>query len=249
MVSKSSIKFVQSLKLKKYRQKYNLFVVEGEKSVRSLLSQDVSSLHQLYAISTWLDSIDTRVNPRLVQSCTKEELKKLSLLTNPTDVLALWKMPEFDPNGLQKAKKVIYLDDVQDPGNMGSVIRIADWYGVDYVVRSVDSADFFNPKVVQATMGSISHVGLLTIAKEAFGAAFFDFHKIGADLNGSTSIEATAERLCLVIGNEGHGIAPSILTALDERIQIAGAHNRTAESLNAAVASGILSHMIFGESL
>ena len=183
MVSKSSIKFVQSLKLKKFRQKYNLFVVEGEKSVRSLLSQDPSGLHQLFAISSWLESIDTRVNPRLVESCTKEELKKLSLLTNPLDVLALWKMPEHDIEELEKAKKVIYLDDVQDPGNMGTIIRIADWYGVDYVIRSIDSADFYNPKVVQATMGSIGHAGLLTMSKDDFGAKLSIFHKIGADLD------------------------------------------------------------------
>lgn len=249
MVSKSSIKFVQSLKLKKYRQKYNLFVVEGDKSVRSLLSQDPSSLHQLYAMSSWLDTLDTRVNPRLVESCTKEELKKLSLLTNPLDALALWKMPKSNQEGWQDAKRVIYLDDVQDPGNMGSIIRIADWYGVDYVIRSIDSADFYNPKVVQATMGSIGHVGLFTMSKEDLGAKLSDFYKIGADLTGTANVKTKAERLCLVIGNEGHGISPGILSILDERILISGSPNRIAESLNAAVASGILSHIIFGESL
>ena len=217
--------------------------------MRSLLSQDASSLHQLYAISSWLDSIDTRVNPRLVQSCTKEELKKLSLLTNPLDALALWKIPEHSGDELAGAKKVIYLDDVQDPGNMGSIIRIADWYGVDCVIRSVDSADFYNPKVVQATMGSIGHVRLLTMSKDDFGTELSAFHKIGADLNGRTHSHIKTDRLCLVIGNEGHGISTAVLSALDERIHIVGASNRTAESLNAAVASGILSHMIFGESL
>jgi len=249
MVSKSSIKFVQSLKLKKYRQKYNLFVVEGEKSVQTLLSHDAASLHQLYAISAWIESSDTRVNPRMVETCTKEELKKLSLLSNPPDVLALWTIPQELPSALEDAEKVIYLDDVQDPGNMGTIIRIADWYGVDLVVRSVDSADFFNPKVVQATMGSIGSVGLLTLSKSDFAIHMASHHKVGADMNGAPTLQSHSEKLCLVIGNEGHGVSDIIQSSLDERIHIAGADNRTADSLNAAVASGILSHILFGESL
>lgn len=249
MISKSVIKHIQSLRLKKFRQKYDLFVVEGDKSVSTLIAQDRLQLNQLFASSDWIARDDTGVNTRSAIDCTKEELKRLSLLQSTPDVIGVFEIPEPDERLIDKVQNVIYLDAIQDPGNLGTIIRIADWYGVDMVVRSPDSADFYNPKVVQSTMGSIGHVALETISQVDFKTAFDGFARIGASLSGDVTSVNKAHKTCLVIGNEGHGLSHEVNSNLSARIKIPGAQNKRAESLNAGVATGILCQMIFGESL
>jgi len=248
MVSKSEIKLVQSLRLKKFRQKYQLFVAEGEKAVRTLLAHKRLDLHHIYAISDWVQDNDTRVNPSIITDTTKEELKKLSLLSTPPSVLAIFKMGDTDGEELSSVSDMIYLDDVQDPGNVGTIIRIADWYGVQLVARSEGSADFYNPKVVQATMGSLGHVATMTIAKSELNEALKGFQKIGTGMTPSVNqVVVDADKKCLIIGNEGKGLSDEVSALLDYSIHIQGARSRHADSLNAAVATGILCQLVFAE--
>jgi len=230
MVSKSEIKLVQSLRLKKFRQKYQLFVAEGEKAVRTLLAHKRLDLHHIYAISDWVQDNDTRVNPSIITDTTKEELKKLSLLSTPPSVLAIFKMGDTDGEELSSVSDMIYLDDVQDPGNVGTIIRIADWYGVQLVA------------------GSLGHVATMTIAKSELNDALKDFQKIGTGMTPSVNqVVVDADKKCLIIGNEGKGLSDEVSALLDYSIHIQGARSRHADSLNAAVATGILCQLVFAE--
>ena len=137
MVSKSRIKLIQSLRLKKYRQKYHLFVAEGEKCISTLLDHATYDLDQLYAISDWIAHNETRVTTRDVHVCTKIELKKLSTLKSSPSVVGLFQIKNDDLSMIDAIDGAIYLDDVQDPGNVGTIIRIADWYGIDMVLSLI----------------------------------------------------------------------------------------------------------------
>ena len=186
----------------------------------------------------------------VIQEVNDKELKKISLLTSPSGSLALFEIPNNDISGVKELTNLIYLDGIQDPGNAGTIIRIADWYGVDGIIRSTDSADFFAPKVVQASMGSIGQVPLWTIDHAHFSNAFSSFKKVGASIEPMARYTPEANnRICLVVGNEGKGISPEIMEELDATIFIPGSHNKAAESLNVSVATGIICQHIFGESL
>ena len=224
MVSKSRIKLLQSLRLKKYRQKYHLFVVEGEKCISTLLDHATYDLHQLYAISSWLEQHETRVSTEEAHNCTKEELKKLSSLKSSPSVIGVFRLKEQDISLLESCKSAIYLDDVQDPGNVGTIIRIADWYGVDAVIRSVDSADFYNPKVVQSSMGSIGHVKLITQDKSEMEEHLDNWSLLGASMTTDEAPISSHSNQCLVIGNEGKGISSEMESILTHHIHLSLIH-------------------------
>lgn len=249
MLSKSSIKLLQSLKLKKHRQKYHLFVAEGHKTIITLLSHGAYPLDQLYASSDWMAKNNTRVNPSQVIICTKEELKKLSSLKSSPEVLGTFKYDELDDALISDLNSVIYLDDVQDPGNVGTIIRIADWYGVDAVIRSIDSADFYNPKVVQSTMGSMGHVRLYTVDKILLRDHLMDWDIIGAVMSSTGASKMNDKSVCLVIGNEGKGISDEVLGLITHHCHIPGVDHRQADSLNAAISAGILAQHIWGRQI
>lgn len=249
MVSKSSIKLLQSLKLKKHRQKYHLFVAEGDKTIRTLLSHGTYDLHQLYAISSWSANHNTRVTTREAIICTKEELKKLSSLKSSPDVLGVFKYKVTSPELISSFQSAIYLDDLQDPGNVGTVIRIADWYGVDCVIRSAESADFYNPKVVQASMGSIGHVKLITLDKLQLAKELSGWHIVGAAMSNEGASRDQQPKTCLVIGNEGRGMSEEVMQQLTHQIHIPGVAGKQADSLNAAISTGILAQHIWGADI
>lgn len=250
MISKSEIKFVRSLKLKKFRQKYNLFVAEGERIIETILNHGSLSLHRLYVSPQWSDKIPAGMPSAKICHTEASYIKQASLLATPAPVMGIFEIPEWPISLLQEIPKVLFVDDIQDPGNLGTIIRIADWYGINAVVRSTGSADFYSPKVVQATMGSLGHVACFTLDRERFGEVFSTHLKVGSIVtnDGHTPIKPTS-KICLVIGNEGRGISPEITDVLNQVICIQGAKNKVAESLNAGVATGILCQMIFGPEL
>ncbi len=250
MISKSEIKFVRSLKLKKYRQKYNLFVAEGDRNVSTMLTHGKLTLHKLFAISEWSNGFRNKVPSNKIIQCHSDDLKKLSALQTPPVVIGLFEIPTQEPLSDKYPNSVIYLDDIQDPGNMGTILRIADWYGINHIVRSEASADFFNPKVIQASMGSLGNVPLSTLSNDLFQLTFKEYYRIGAILDSPTKISIPRDKpICLVIGNEGQGISDSVQNCLTHHLCIAGSKNRVAESLNAGVATGIMCQILFGESL
>jgi TrmH family RNA methyltransferase len=235
MISKREVKYIQSLCQKKHRAQERLFIVEGEKAVDELLRSDWQ-VRQLYASSDWLRVHDQISVP--VQEAGEEQLQQMSGLQSARSVLALVEMPELREVPLQPEGFTLVLDTVQDPGNMGTLLRIADWFGIRQIIAGEHSADLFNPKVIQSSMGSFLRVSVsYTSLLEWLGQ--YKSPVMGAVLDGpSVYGQATVEQAALIIGNEGHGIQPDLLPFINIPVSIPRLGK--AESLNAAVATGIL---------
>jgi len=236
-LSKSQIKLITSLKQKKYRLKYRLFVVEGMKAISELLE----SQYQLYALyTTEAFNIDANSHKNLKEVLISEaDLKRISFLTTPNKVLALFKIP--NRKSIENMGLILALDDVRDPGNLGTIIRLCDWFGIKDMVCSLESVDCFNPKVVQATMGSLARVNISYLDLEAFlkttNAPVF-----GAFMEGENVYRKELPKQgILVLGNEAYGISKSVENLVNEKISIPRFGNiQATESLNVATATGIL---------
>jgi TrmH family RNA methyltransferase len=234
MVSKNQIKRITSLQQKKFRKLEQLFVVEGVKGVQELLDSNVE-LVELYTTNTQLFAIDSSK----VHAITSTELQKISSLTTPNTCLALFKIPEgktFEENGL-----IVAVDDVRDPGNLGTIIRLCDWFGIKTLYCSEESVDVYNPKVVQATMGSISRVNVvygdlstfLSKTKLPIFGTFMDGKNIYKELLPIEGI--------IVMGNEANGISKSIEELVSHRIAIPRFGDlKATESLNVATATAVV---------
>ncbi|MBS1660977.1 MAG: RNA methyltransferase [Bacteroidetes bacterium] len=251
MVTKSQVKYIQSLGHKKFRDEEGVFVVEGPKIVGELLPAANMSLRQLFAVKTWLDEAGgllRGITPAgaeapLVAEVSESELERLSGLSTPNQVLAVFQKPVFPVPDFGAGVSLV-LDGIQDPGNLGTIVRTADWFGLSRVFCSVDSADVFGPKTVQSTMGSISRISVtygdpVELTERHPGLPVYAAVLEGTPLYGAKRID----RGFLVIGNESKGIRPSLLERATNRITIPRLGQ--AESLNAAVATGIiLSHLV-----
>ncbi len=230
MISKNQIKLIRSLEMKKNRKSEQLFVAEGPKVVGDLLQAGFRP-HSIFSTTSWPDS----------QQITEDELRRISFLQHPQEVLAVFHMPET-PGGLPLPSSLaLALDGVQDPGNVGTIIRIADWFGIDTVYCSADTADVYNPKVVQATMGSIAHVHIIYCdLLELFRQVSCPVYGTLLDGKNIYEQELSANGI-IVMGNEGNGISPAVRECITHRLLIpnyhAGVH--TAESLNVAIATAI----------
>lgn len=234
MVSKNQIKRITSLLQKKYRKQEQLFFVEGVKGVQELLDSNFE-LVELFTTNSELFSVDKSK----VYAITESELLKISALTTPNTCLALFKIPaavSFEEKGL-----LVALDDVRDPGNLGTIIRLCDWFGIKTLFCSEESVDVYNPKVVQATMGSISRVNvvygnleqLLTTTKLPVFGTFMDGNNIYKETLPNEGI--------IVMGNEANGISKVIENLVSKRIAIPRFGDLQAtESLNVATATAII---------
>lgn len=248
MLSKNQIKFLNSLKQKKGREDEQLFIVEGVKMVAELLNSKIN-VTQLYATKSYLKSEKINGFFEIIEIKTTE-LERISALTTPNEVLAVCKIPKliFDTTQLE-GKLTLILEDIKDPGNLGTIIRIADWFGIENIVCSKETVDVYNPKVVQATMGSIARVNLhymplidlLNINKINLKYSVF-----GALLNGENIYsKPLPNKGFIIIGNESKGISNSLLPFITDQLNIPSfSHfNSTggeAESLNAAIATAII---------
>jgi TrmH family RNA methyltransferase len=246
MIGKSTTKRIKSLALKKYRQKEKLFIVEGDKNVLEVLQSNFE-VKQLFATHDFLTKNSAFTSQaKQITEVAIDELKKLSLLKHPQNSLAVCTLTDKKslPEKLDKNLS-LYLDGIQDPGNLGTLIRICDWFGINQLFCSPDTADIYNPKVIQASMGSFCRVDvwytpfdeLINIAKESNVSVF------GSFLNGRNIYnEKLPGQALLVIGNEGNGIRESVVKAIDHKITIPSyaKNGKGAESLNAAVATGII---------
>ena len=234
MVSKNQIKRITSLQQKKYRKQEQLFFVEGVKGVQELLASNFE-LVELFTTNSELFTVDKSK----VCAITEVELQKISALTTPNVCLALFKIPSavsFEETGL-----IVALDDVRDPGNLGTIIRLCDWFGIKTLYCSEESVDVYNPKVVQATMGSISRVNvvygnlekLLSETKLPVFGTFMDGKNIYKEQLPSEGI--------IVMGNEANGISKPIENLISQRIAIPRFGDLQAtESLNVATATAIV---------
>jgi TrmH family RNA methyltransferase len=244
MLSINQQKFVASLQVKKYRQKYSKFVVEGEKMAAELLSQQRITVYAIFGTERWQDANRERIAPFLdkFNVVTEQELKKISTLTTPNQVLIVADIPDDSPaTAFLASDWCFYLDGIQDPGNMGTILRIADWFGIPAVFCAPDTVDVYSPKVVQAGMGAFLRVQSLETPIEALLNTHPNLPVLGAVLGGENLYQAALPpRGLLVIGREGPGIRPEIQSRLTQRLTIPRHPGGGAESLNAAIATGIL---------
>ena len=258
MISKNKIKYIRSLELKKNRNKEGKFVAEGFKVVDDLLALQPADL--IVATQEWLHGKHLADQTEVIE-VTEEELKKVSFLQHPQQVLAVFRQDtgcnKQDSNNSQEEAEEknfgfskintqelsLALDGVQDPGNLGTIIRIADWFGITHIYCSQDTADVYNPKVVQATMGSIARVkveyGTLLALVESLPA---DVPVYGTLLDGDNIYQQQLEnRGLIVMGNEGKGISPALAKKVNRRLLIPNfpEGRATADSLNVAIATAI----------
>ena len=245
-ISKNQIKFVRQLEQKKYRRREGLFVAEGTKVVGDLLAH--YQPHSVYATEEWLAKNTSSIShhPSSVFTVTDEELRRISFLQHPQQVLALFPLPTMAAANFSlftdHFSLSIALDGIQDPGNLGTIIRIADWFGIEHIICSEDTADAWNPKVIQATMGSIARVNIIYINLSDFiGTLPPDYPVYGTLLDGDNIYtQPLTPHGLIVMGNEGNGISPEIRQKINRRLFIPSYRtDDTAESLNVAIATAI----------
>lgn len=252
MISKNQIKYINSLRASKFRQKYDNFIAEGEKTVFELLRSQRFPIESLYILDSEINTLRAKYSSILshFDAVTESEMKAISALQSPTNVLLVAKKKCYSSFNLTDAvNPVFYLDGVQDPGNMGTIIRSADWFGIPSVIRSLDSADFFNPKVVQATMGSLAGVDLYSIDRQDI-ILQKPHSLIGMDMEGIDIRDANfASNTVFVFGSEGKGISEELGSVLTQSVSIKGYKNRVAESLNVGVTASIVAFQLSIKSL
>lgn len=232
MISKNQIKLINSLKQKKFRQEQQLFVAEGVKTIIELLQSHFELFH-LYCVES------CNINANIQSMVTEIELKKMSFLNTPNQALAIFKIPKTLP--IDFSNLVVALDDIRDPGNLGTIIRLCDWFGIKDLLCSKETVDCYNPKVIQATMGSITRVNISYVNLEEL-LNNEDIVVFGAFMDGQNVYEKSLPHTgVLVLGNEANGISSSIESLINSRIAIPrfGAIQAT-ESLNVAAAAAIL---------
>ena len=234
MVSKNQIKLITGLQQKKFRQAHELFFAEGIKVIRELLQSDFE-LEHLYET----EALFPEVSPSKKTSIGESELKKISALHTPNNCLAVFKIPKQKP--IIETGLIVALDDVRDPGNLGTIMRLCDWFGVAQLVCSPETVDIYNPKVIQATMGSISRVAVHYMELKPF-LEKTQLPIFGTFMDGKNIYtEKLPKDGIIIMGNEANGISSAIEKIANNRIAIPrfGKLQQT-ESLNVATATAII---------
>ena len=246
MLSKIHAKYIQSLHHKKFRDADNVFIAEGNKTVPELLTSGNFECKEILATTQWLQQNSLFLQKKfhgMVHEVASFEMEKISALATASEVLAVFKKKPVDII-IAKGTISLVLDAIQDPGNLGTIIRIADWFGVKNIICSENTADMYNPKVVQSTMGSLGRVNVLYTNITSWLTENKTITSYAAALNGQPlqKYKALKEGV-IVIGNESKGISEEVMHLCKEKITITKIGE--AESLNAAVATGIiLSHVV-----
>ena len=245
MISKNQIKYVHQLELKKYRKQEGVFIAEGHKVVGDLIKSGFVP-KQIFATSEWIENNNI---PNVIE-VTNDELTRLSLQQHPQQVLGIFSIPGVSQNSNHQpsitnpptSSLSLLLDNVQDPGNLGTIIRIADWFGIDTIYCSEGTVDAWNPKVVQATMGSIARVHIIYIDPiTLFNSLPKDFPIYGTFLDGDNIYtQQLSQYGIIVMGNEGNGISDAVRARVTNKLLIPDFHHGdTADSLNVAIATAI----------
>jgi TrmH family RNA methyltransferase len=238
MISKQLAKFVKSLKLKKYRNKASVFVVEGAKNVSEVLHSKFEIQH-LFITEKYLKEFGASIpSSQPFTLCSDKELINLGTFQSNEYALAVVKMNERAIS-LENDKIILALDDIRDPGNLGTIIRIADWYGINNIIASEETADFYNPKVISASMGSFTRVNVIYMNMALFFQKNPSFRVYGAFLNGNSIHTLTPKfPAAILLGSESNGIRPDLYAFCHEKITIPRLGG--AESLNVAVSAAVI---------
>jgi TrmH family RNA methyltransferase len=249
MLSKSQLSLIKSLHFKKFRNQHRLFIVEGHKSITEFLDAKYS-LAQLFYIPENISKVAKFPHKMKHYEISSLDFNKISTLKNPTGTLALFEIPNdsFIDKIELKRKYSLVLDHVQDPGNLGTIIRTADWFGIENIICSSDTADCYNPKVVQATMGSLARVAihytdlvewLPRQGIKVYGASLDGTPLYRCDFGQNNRDNTTkCQEGLIILGNEGQGIREQLLPLIDQSITIP--RFGSAESLNVAIAAALI---------
>ncbi|WP_339729646.1 RNA methyltransferase [Maribacter stanieri] len=237
MVVKSELKLIKSLQQKKCRNEHGLFVVEGKKTVEEVLNSNM----EIYKLFT-VDSNELETGDVPFYSISNKELSQISSLKNPNGYLGVFHIPK--PTDQILSDWILVLDGVQDPGNLGTIIRLCDWFGITDIICSTDTVDCYNPKVLQATMGSIARVNVQYKDLDAFLNST-ELPVYGTFMDGvSVNNTKLPKKGIMIMGNEGKGISDAIAKLCTDRLAIPQFGEATTESLNVASATAILLHEI-----
>jgi RNA methyltransferase, TrmH family len=245
MISKSKIKLIKSLSSKKFREKHRLFLVEGDKNVSEVLNSKYS-VKELYATENFIKKHENAVHcAETIIKTEPGELKKASLLVQPRNALAICVLPASETLMPELRGLSLFLDGIQDPGNLGTIIRICDWFGLEQLFCSPCTADVFNPKVIQSSMGSFCRVDVVYRPFEIIAEMARSLHiPIYGTFTRGRNIygENLPAKALVVLGNEGGGISSEVAAKTDYKIKIPLFKKGTTgpESLNVAVVAGII---------
>lgn len=246
MISKSQIQFIKSLSISKFRKTHEMFIAEGPKVVNELANSSFK-IQGVYALSDWINKNQFRFsNDTSLTEVTEKELGRLSALKTPNQVVAIIHIAENIQQQSESINElVLMLDDISDPGNMGTIIRTADWFGIKQIICSNSCVDMYNPKVVQATMGSLFRVNVFYAdLKEYLELLPKDQSVYGTLLEGENIYQSKLDKEgIIIIGNESHGISKALIPFITHKITIPNYSVKpwdTAESLNASTATAIV---------
>ncbi|MEJ7626288.1 MAG: RNA methyltransferase [Ferruginibacter sp.] len=242
MFSKSIVKYIQSLQHKKFRDEHRAFVAEGPRVVGELLKSRQFKCNNIYATSGWIINYKKDLLTEHQEKITEVkdfELEKLASFSSPNSVIAEFRIKENVESVNFNNRITLMLDDIRDPGNFGTIIRIADWFGIENIICSADTVDVYNPKVVQSTMASLGRVNIIYGDIEYHIKNNPAIKTYAATLDGKDIKETgKIKEGMIIIGNEAKGISSNVLDRVNEKITIP--RYGVAESLNAAVATGII---------
>jgi RNA methyltransferase, TrmH family len=243
MISKNRVKQIQSLQQKKFREQNKLFLVEGVKTVKELISLRPGAIEELFATEDFIRENGSLIQKNTVQ-CTQiseRELGQISGLQTPNQVLAVCRYFEESDGSLDLQNQFsLYLDDIRDPGNFGTILRMADWFGISTVFCSPSSCELYNSKVIQATMGAFMRVNVVYTPLKNLIDGSKPLHVYGAVLNGKNVYKEKLGPGLIVIGNEANGIHEENLALIDCPLTIPSHSSNGTESLNAAMATSII---------
>ncbi|WP_027421225.1 TrmH family RNA methyltransferase [Crocinitomix catalasitica] len=243
-ISKNEIKLVKSLQLKKYRESLGLFVVEGIKLTEELFGQSKYTIDRIFCTNDYAADLPENVP---FERINEKDLERISGLKQPNKILAVVQsQPQNDAIDFEDT--ILILDDIKDPGNLGTILRTADWFGIKQIVASSNSVDLYNPKVIQSSMGAIYRINFsrMELADVLNDLSQHEFEILGAELNGTNLYEKKFEtKTALVMGSESHGISDELKSRLTASITIPKFGET--ESLNVAMATGIILSQMRGK--
>ena len=244
MLTNSEIKFIKSLYLKKNRDLNSLFIVEGDKIIDELLLSDFS-IRNIYATEDWYDDNCSKINDDILVKISPKELSRISNLKSPNNVLAVVKKRDLELNHDNLTGLTLVLDSINDPGNLGTIIRSCHWFNVKNIVCSENTVDMYNSKVIQSTMGSVFNVNIFYKDLSSFLKDCSNSHTIyGSFLDGDDikNLDIKTNSI-LVVGNESNGISNSLVNQIHKKVTIKGI-SKNINSLNVASATAIMLHEI-----
>ncbi|HHB78029.1 MAG TPA: RNA methyltransferase [Saprospiraceae bacterium] len=253
MLTKNQEKYVKGLHQLKNRRRTGAFFFEGHKMAMDGFGENRLEIESIFALESWVEAYAKDLTPSLAQKLiviSEREMKKISALKTPTPILVVAQQPAMSQTISQHSEGMaaLYLEGIQNPGNMGTILRVADWFGVEQVIATSDSVDFFNPKVIQASMSSIFRVKMsvmdLDMLAQKKGAASV----VATAMHGTPiqKMNKEAQPMIVMIGHEGKGLSPKAFAMSDTTVTIPGHPHKKAESLNAAMAAGIICAFLGG---